>query len=137
MASPWYREGLAFECQRCRACCGGEPGYVWTSPQEMERMAAELGREVEDFRTEYSRKVGGRTSLRERPNGDCVLLGPAGCLAYRTRPAQCRPFPFWPENLSTPAAWKRTGGECPGTNCGRLHTLKEIRSALAKDQGGG
>ena len=84
MPSPWYRNGLCFECQRCRGCCRGEPGYVWVSKAETAALAAALGRDAEDFRREYCRKAGGRTSLRERPDGDCILIRNAND-AYRQR----------------------------------------------------
>ncbi len=137
MSRPWFAEGLSFECQRCRGCCRGEPGFVWVSDREVARLASALGREEADFRREYCREVGGRTSLRERPDGDCVLLGPDGCLAYGNRPVQCRTFPFWPEHLGRPADWERLARECPGVNRGRVHQLDEIRRALAEEKGGG
>lgn len=137
MSAPWYKDGLAFECQRCRACCRGEPGYVWVSEEEVAALAAEMGASPEGFRRRYCRKVTGRSSLRERQDGDCVLLGPEGCLAYAARPAQCRTFPFWPENLSTPARWERLSEECPGVNRGRVRDLEDIRAALAGEKGGG
>lgn len=136
MSAPWYREGLAFECQRCRACCRGEPGYVWVSEREVAALAAALGREAEDFRRECCRKARGRTSLRERLDGDCVLLGPGGCRAYGARPTQCRTFPFWPEHLARPAGWERLGRECPGVGRGRRWALAEICAALATENGG-
>jgi Fe-S-cluster containining protein len=137
VSGPWYREGLAFQCQRCRGCCRGAPGYVWVSPREVAELASALGRGAEEFADEYCRKVGGRFSLRERPDGDCVLLGPEGCLVYEQRPTQCRTFPFWPENLRRPADWQRLAGECPGIDRGEVRSLSEIRSALEADGRGG
>jgi len=137
MSTPWYRDGLAFECQRCRGCCRGEPGFVWVSAREISALAAELGMGEDDLRGKYCREIGGRTSLRERPDGDCVLLGPEGCLAYESRPTQCRTFPFWPENLRRPSDWERTGIDCPGLDRGRVHSLAEIREALRREKGGG
>ncbi|MHC4917389.1 MAG: YkgJ family cysteine cluster protein [Planctomycetota bacterium] len=137
MSRPWFAQGLNFECQRCRGCCRGEPGFVWVSEGEVRRLAAVLGRVEADFRGEYCRKAGGRTSLRERPDGDCVLLGPEGCIAYEDRPVQCRTFPFWPENLRRPGDWERLGRECPGVDRGRIHTFREISRAMAEEKGGG
>jgi Fe-S-cluster containining protein len=137
VSRPWYRDGLAFECQRCRACCRGEPGYVWVSDVEIARLASALGQTPGDFIGNYCRKVGGRWSLCERPDGDCVLLGPRGCLAYEARPTQCRTFPFWPEHLRAAGDWERLAAECPGVNRGRVHSPKEIRAALAREKGGG
>jgi Fe-S-cluster containining protein len=135
--SPWYRDGLDFECQRCRSCCRGEPGFVWVTAWEVAALAAALGATDSDFRRTCCREVAGRISLRERPDGDCVLLGPEGCLAYEARPVQCRTFPFWPEHLGRPADWSRLGRECPGVNQGRRHSLREIRGALRRQKGEG
>ncbi len=107
------------------------------SERELAMLAARLGMETEDFRATYCRKVGARNSLRERPDGDCVMLGPEGCLAYEARPIQCRTFPFWPENLRRPADWEYTARDCPGLNRGRKYSLEEIREALGREKGGG
>ena len=137
MSAPWYSEGLSFECQRCRGCCRGEPGFVWVSKTEVAALASELGMETAEFRERYCREVGGRTSLCERPDGDCVLLGPQGCLVYGARPTQCETFPFWPENVRKPSDWERTAEHCPGLNRGPIHSLDDIRRALRREKGGG
>ena len=36
---PWYRDGLAFTCTRCGACCTGAPGYVWVDADEIAALA--------------------------------------------------------------------------------------------------
>jgi Fe-S-cluster containining protein len=135
VSAPWYQAGLAFECQRCRKCCGGEPGYVWVSEAEADALARELGLTPRHFLSAYCRKVFGRISLRERNDGDCVLLSPAGCTVYQSRPLQCRTFPFWPEHMASPEAWERLAGSCPGVNRGRLHDAAEIAAALAGNRG--
>ncbi|HOX06721.1 MAG TPA: YkgJ family cysteine cluster protein [Planctomycetota bacterium] len=134
---PWYAAGLAFECQRCRKCCGGEPGYVWIDETELGRLAAEMGLNPQHFRSAYCRKVFGRISLRERADGDCVLLGPEGCTVYASRPLQCRTFPFWPEHVESPEAWERLAQSCPGVNRGRVHPAGEIEAAKAGRPGAG
>jgi len=131
MSVPWYQAGLAFECRRCGKCCGGEPGYVWVADAEVERLAGALGLAPRHFRTAYCRKALGRLSLRERADGDCVLLAPEGCTVYAARPRQCRTFPFWPEHVSSPEAWARLARSCPGVGGGRLHDAGEILAALA------
>ena len=69
--SPWYRDGLAFACTRCGACCTGAPGYVWVSPEEIEpcRISGPDLRRLSRF----VRRVGQRHSLIERPGGDCIF----------------------------------------------------------------
>jgi Fe-S-cluster containining protein len=97
---------------------------------EVAALAAHFGRTAAEFRREHCRSVYGRTSLRERPDGDCVLLGPEGCTAYGARPTQCRTFPFWAEHLRSPAAWARLAKQCPGLNRGPVHDPEEIRRKL-------
>jgi hypothetical protein len=133
LKSPWYGHGLAFECQRCRSCCRGEPGYVWVDDAEIDALAGRLGQPRDEFVREHCRTVGGRVSLRERSDGDCVLLGPDGCLVYEARPRQCRSFPFWPEHVASAAAWKRLGRVCPGVDRGRVRSPGEIRAVLKRD----
>ena len=123
---PWYADGLRFECQRCGQCCGGAPGVVWVTPDEGEAIASYLGITVKNFYETYTRRVAKRISLTEKPNGDCVMMGPDGCTIYAVRPVQCRTFPFWPWNLKSPADWDALAKECPGVNKGKLYSYEEI-----------
>jgi len=132
MSAPWYQAGLAFECRRCGRCCGGAPGHVWVTDPEIGELAGALGLVPRHFRAAYCRKALGRLSLRERADGDCVLLAPGGCTAYAARPRQCRTFPFWPEHVESPAAWARLAASCPGVNSGGIHGAGEIAAALAE-----
>src|SRR5512135_726725 len=101
--SPWYRDGLAFECTRCGACCTGAPGYVWMNVEEIARLAAFRGEAIAQFSKRFVRRVGHRYSLIETPGGDCVFWDrQAGCTVYPARPVQCQTWPFWPENLTAP-----------------------------------
>ena len=61
--SPWYRDGLSFECTRCGACCTGAPGYVWVGDEEIRRLAEFRGETVEQFSKSFLRQVGGDISL--------------------------------------------------------------------------
>lgn len=70
-----------------------------------------------------------RDSVRGR---DCVFLardgaGRAACSIYPVRPAQCRTWPFWPENLATPEDWGRAAKSCPGMDRGRFYPIEQIR----------
>jgi len=126
---PWYAEGLRFECQACGQCCGGAPGYVWVDEEEIVEISATLGVGAEDFRDLYVRRLWRGLSLREKPNYDCVLLdGHGRCIAYETRPLQCRTWPFWPSNLGSPEAWEETGRRCPGLGTGPLYALEQIEA---------
>ncbi len=125
---PWYSEGLRFTCTRCGKCCGGAPGYVWVEKEEIARMARLLGMTDREFAREYCRSVWWHTSLKERANGDCVMLTPEGCRVYEGRPLQCRTFPFWRDHLKSPAAWQEARDRCPGMGTGRLYSRQEIES---------
>jgi Fe-S-cluster containining protein len=131
--TPWYRDGLAFECTRCGACCTGAPGYVWVDDEQIARLAEFLGMTVEQFGRKYVRQVGNRYSLVERPGGDCIFWSKeAGCTVYPARPVQCRTWPFWPENIETPEDWERTTRVCPGSGRGQFFSLEQIEAAAAQ-----
>ena len=127
--TPWYRDGLRFECTQCGACCTGDPGYVWLTDEEIDALAANLGKTVVEFEREFVRRVGKRRSLRERDNGDCVFYHQGrGCSVYDDRPIQCRSWPFWDSNIESPGAWQVTKEECPGSGHGPLFSLEEIEA---------
>ena len=130
---PWYRDGLAFECTRCGACCTGAPGYVWVDGDEIARLAEFHAQTIDEFSRRYVRRVGSHYSLIEKPGGDCVFWDKQkGCTVYPARPVQCRTWPFWPENIETPEDWARVQTGCPGAGRGRLYALEEIRAEAAK-----
>ncbi|MCA9175984.1 MAG: YkgJ family cysteine cluster protein [Planctomycetales bacterium] len=127
---PWYHEGLRFTCSQCGDCCTGAPGYVWVNKEEIARLAETLEMDVEMFEDHYVRKVGVRKSLKEFPNGDCLLFDPEsrGCSVYEARPRQCRTWPFWDSNIRSEEAWEATCEACPGSGKGKLHTLAQIET---------
>ncbi len=113
--SSWYKEGLKFSCTGCGKCCTGAPGYVWVTTDEMEAMAAFLNLTLKEFKQRYIRRVGNRYSLIEsKKTYDCVFLKENKCQVYGARPTQCRTYPWWPENISSKAAWEATARECEG-----------------------
>jgi len=95
-------------------------------------MAEHLNMPEAELRRKYIRKVGRRFSLKEhKPGRDCVFLQAAGdggrkCAVYPVRPAQCRTWPFWQQNLADPEAWARAGLRCKGINRGRTYGFEEI-----------
>ena len=131
-ASPedvWFADGLHFECQPdCANCCRGEPGDVWITDEEKNGLASCLALPLDEFNRLYVRRMADGDSLRERKDGDCVLLreNASGCTAYDARPRQCRTFPFWNENLTDREAWEWLKNECPGIDKGRLWPREEI-----------
>jgi len=128
----WYRQGLRFECTQCGDCCTGAPGYVHVSPDEIDEIAAFLGRPGKGLTRKHLRPVGKGFSLTEDENtGDCCFLktgrnGSRTCSIYPVRPLQCRTWPFWPSNLEDRDAWNAAAGDCPGMNTGPRHDFVQI-----------
>jgi uncharacterized protein len=125
---PWYHAGLRFTCTQCGDCCTGTPGHVWVNNEEIVALAAATGKDVEEYEDQFVRRVGARKSLKELPNGDCVMLDAQSrkCTVYGARPRQCRTWPFWDSNLKSPEDWKHTCAVCPGSGRGELHTIEQI-----------
>ena len=131
--APWYKDGLAFECTRCGACCTGAPGYVWVNAEEIQRLATYRGQSFEEFSRRFVRRVGKDLSLIEKPGGDCIFWDErAGCTVYPARPVQCQTWPFWPENIETPASWEHVTQVCPGSGKGQWFSLDEVRASAAR-----
>lgn len=128
--SPWYADGLSFQCTQCGDCCSGEPGYVFVEQDEIERMAEVLSMPLEEFEAVYLRRVGKQRSLKEYSDGDCILLDrkTRGCKVYAGRPTQCRTWPFWDSNLASHETWQETCDVCPGASRGRVYGLSEIET---------
>lgn len=118
----WYSPGFSFACQRCGKCCGGQPGYVWATAEEVRRIADFLGRKDGWLGPEHVRREGFAYSITERTDGDCVFLhrdaeGKALCSIYPVRPNQCRTWPFWEDNLTDKRAWLWGTRRCSGVRC--------------------
>ncbi len=131
--APWYRDGLHFTCTGCGNCCTGPPGVVWVDDEEIEQIAAYLGKSVGEVKLLDARLVGNGVSLREFANGDCIYFDgrTRKCTIYPVRPKQCRSWPFWRSNLASPQAWAETQRHCPGAGRGDFVSLGEIEALAA------
>ena len=129
----WYIGGLHFECQQCGNCCAGpSEGFIWITIPEIELLAEHLDLSVEKLREKYLTRRITRTSIIEDPaSKNCIFLsninGIRGCAVYSVRPNQCRTWPFWSSNLTSPSAWNSAALKCPGVNRGSLYTFKQIK----------
>ena len=132
--SPWYGNGLRFECTGCGQCCTGDPGYVWVTNGEIAVLAQSMAMAVTDFEAAFVRTVGRRKSLVELPNGDCIFLDTQTrrCRLYQTRPAQCRTWPFWESNVRSARAWEEIRQVCPGSGRGTLVPREDVESRAAE-----
>ncbi len=131
----WYDKGLNFSCvPGCRRCCGGSPGYVWVTDEEIAGIAQLMQLSLEAFERLYVRTINRgfeiRKSLKEQRNYDCILLDEKGCSVYAARPSQCRTYPFWPELLDTEADWESEKNRCPGLGNGELHPAPKLVEIL-------
>ncbi len=140
MSDPFYAAGLRFGCRRCSRCCRHEPGYVFLTREDLQRLAQGLQLPADQVLDRYCREVRfgalRRVSLQETPDYDCILWGPGGCRVYRHRPLQCRSFPFWAANLGSSEDWERLKQECPGVGSGSLHSAATIRGWLQQARSG-
>jgi Fe-S-cluster containining protein len=128
---PWYaQKGLSFRCTACGACCTGAPGYVWVKDADIRRLAKAKGMTPEAFAKLYVRQVGDRLSLKERSNGDCVMLEGRKCSVYDAKPIACSTFPFWDDVVESPASWAESAERCPGMNHGDVYDRGEIATLL-------
>jgi Fe-S-cluster containining protein len=117
-ASPWYAQGLRFECTGCGRCCTGGDGYVWVDVTEIERLAQVMDLSLDEFGRRYLRRVGARLALLERAGGECVFFRDGACAVYAARPRQCASFPFWDANLASEDAWTTAARDCEGIRDG-------------------
>lgn len=127
--------GLRFSCTLCGSCCTGPAGYVLFTHAEGDEMAVSLGLSRPAFNDRYTHDTPEGVSLIERRTEfgfDCVFLdretipGKAVCGVYEARPAQCRTWPFWKENLRSPRHWRSASRCCPGMDNGTLHSPETI-----------
>jgi uncharacterized protein len=132
--SPWYGDGLRFECTGCGQCCSGDPGYVWVTNREIAALALSMGMTITNFEAAFVRAVGKRKSLVELPNGDCVFLDPEvrRCKLYQVRPVQCRTWPFWESNVRSARAWEEICQVCPGSGRGKLVPREDVERRAAE-----
>lgn len=139
----WYSNGLQFECTGCGNCCTGPPGYVWFSDEEGRKMANAVGISFALFLRRYARKIGKKWSLLEKKTShgyDCLFLdretipNKAICSIYKSRPLQCKTWPFWKENLNSLSDWNEAARltPCPGMGKGKVIPLEQIR--IQRDQ---
>lgn len=127
---PWYAKGIRFECTQCADCCHahGEYDRVYLDRSEAESMAKLKSLSLEEFIDRHCFIEDGAVLLRF-VEGKCGMLEGRRCGVYSARPAQCRTWPFWAENLSRRTWNSEIAPFCPGVGKGRVHTKTEIERA--------
>ncbi|MDR3607855.1 MAG: YkgJ family cysteine cluster protein [Oligoflexia bacterium] len=134
MSEKFWKQGIRFECQGTGRCCAsrGSYGYVYLTLEDRRRFAKYFKISTLAFTRRHCAKTNGYFHLKEI-KGDCQFLEGKGCSAYDARPAQCRTWPFWPENMNARTWSREVKAFCPGVGKGKLYSEAEIKALLAQD----
>lgn len=127
----FFDAGIRFECQRCGACCTGDPGVVRINNQEIQSVADFLEMLPSELIRLHLRPIDGGFSIVEEADGRCRFFD-QGCLIYPVRPFQCRTFPFWFNLMRSSRQWQQVLKECPGIGFGELYTRERILDILSQ-----
>lgn len=132
-SSVFWHNGLHFACTLCGHCCRHEPGFVFLSKADLKALALHMNLSENEFSKKYCRIVvcgdENRLSLSETEENDCILWDKV-CTVYKSRPLQCRTYPFWSAILASQVEWEKCARECPGVNRGRKYPSFYIRAQL-------
>ena len=117
----WFapKSGLNFACTACGRCCRGAGGHVFVNSAEVTALARQLNVERARFEREFmlAARPGQPRSLKARADGRaCIFLDDDDktCQVYRSRPTQCRTYPFWPLNVLSEYDWQAESQRCEG-----------------------
>lgn len=126
-------EDIKFKCTHCGECCKGKGSYVFITVKEAQAISRNMGIAFARFKGQYVEVlVDGELVLTQHDNGDCVFLNSQqGCEIYKSRPAQCSTYPFWPEIMSSSEAWRDESRRCEGIDTGDTVPLEKIIDALS------
>ncbi len=129
--------GIRFECQGSGNCCvsRGSYGYVYLSKKDIRILSIGLKTTQKNFIKKYCQKTDGYVHLKElkKNKGDCIFLIDKKCSVYKSRPIQCRTWPFWSENMNTKDWNNDIAKNCPGVGKGKLIKKKEILKQVQID----
>jgi Fe-S-cluster containining protein len=78
-------ERTVVPCNGCTACCRNE--QLILHPEEGDDVASYLTRPT--IHPIYGTPA---VALQQKPNGDCIYLGPSGCSIWERAPGICRAF---------------------------------------------
>ncbi len=134
--SPWWSEGIRFECQQSGNCCTsrGEYGYVYLTRKDRKNLAEFFKTTTREFTHQYCAQSDGFYHLAENGSPDCIYLSEKKCTVYEARPTQCRTWPFWPENMNAKRWTDSIQSSCPGVGKGKLHSAESIRKQVEKQK---
>jgi hypothetical protein len=134
VANTFWKNGVRFECQGTGRCCTsrGSYGYVYLTLKDRQRLAKHLKLSTAAFTRKYCAKTSDHFHLKDFKE-NCRFLKGKGCSVYEARPAQCRTWPFWPENMNAKSWTREVVSFCPGVGKGKLYSADEIKALMAQD----
>ncbi len=125
----FIKDGINFQCQGSSNCCvsRGSYGYVYLSNKDLRRFSKHFNISILDFKHKYCEYTNGFVHLKEiYQNGNCMFLKNKKCSVYKSRPTQCRTWPFWEENLNSKKWNNEIKNFCPGIGKGKKITFSQI-----------
>ena len=132
-----YKNGIRFECQGSGNCCVSRDsyGYVYLSDKDLKRFAKYFKLPLKEFKDKYCQMTDGFIHLIEKTEleGSCIFLKDKKCSVYKSRPSQCRTWPFWNENMNSKVWNEDISINCPGVGKGKIIKAKAIDKFLKED----
>lgn len=130
MSRWWIKEPIRFECEsQCFRCCA-KPGVVCMGAADIREAARFLNVPTSRFKAEYLTRENGSWFIDVEESRPCPFLTLKGCGIHNVKPAQCRTYPFWRENLESRNHWKLTAVFCPGIGQGPMIPAEAIGEIL-------
>ena len=130
-------KGIRFKCQGSGNCCvsRGSYGYVYLSKKDIKTLSIGLKTTQKKFIKNYCDETDGFIHLKElkKNKGNCIFLIDKRCSVYKSRPIQCRTWPFWAENMNTKDWNNDIAKNCPGVGKGKLIKKEEILKQIKID----
>ena len=132
-----YKKGIKFECQGSGNCCISRSsyGFVYLSEIDLKRFAKYFNISVKKFKEKYCQVTDGFIHLIEKKSlkGKCLFLNKNKCSVYKSRPSQCRTWPFWNENMNSKIWNEDISINCPGIGKGNKIKSDSIKDFLKED----
>lgn len=132
-----YKNGIRFECQGSGKCCvsRGSYGFVYLSDNDIQRFSKYFKLSLQKFKDKYCQMTDGFIHLTEKNKfeGKCIFLKNKKCSVYKSRPSQCRTWPFWNENMNAKIWNEDISINCPGVGKGNIIPSEAIKNLLKKD----
>ena len=132
-----YKNGIRFQCQGSGKCCVSRDsyGFVYLSNIDLKRFSKYFKLSLKAFKKKYCQITDGFIHLIEKNNlnGKCIFLKDNKCSVYKSRPSQCRTWPFWNENMNAKTWNEDISVNCPGIGKGKKISSKLIKKYLKED----